>query len=253
MSPDDLKSKITHGAQLPVHIAIIMDGNGRWAKVHRLPRVAGHREGISSVKEITRVCGELGIRHLSLYTFSTENWRRPRSEVTALMNLLLTTIKKEIRELDKNNVRLTTIGDLSALPEKTRQGLLDGIEQTKHNTGLNLNLALNYGSRQELVRAVQHLVQDIKAGVQKPEDLDEAVLSSYLDTSGMPDPDLLIRTGGEYRLSNFLLWQCAYTEFMVTETYWPDFREQQLLEAIYEYQTRERRYGMISEQLKSDT
>lgn len=237
---------------MPVHIAIIMDGNGRWAKQHKLPRIAGHREGISSVREITRVCGELGIKHLSLYTFSTENWRRPQAEVTALMRLLLSTIKAEVRDLDKNNVRLTTIGELSALPESTRQGLLDGIEKTKNNTGLNLNLALNYGSRRELVIAVQKLVRDIQARVRQPEQIDEALISSYLDTAEMPDPDLLIRTGGEYRLSNFLLWQCAYTEFMVTETYWPDFREQQLLEAINEYQNRERRYGMLSEQIKSE-
>jgi len=237
---------------MPVHIAIIMDGNGRWAKQHKLPRIAGHREGISSVREITRVCGELGVKHLSLYTFSTENWRRPKAEVTALMRLLLSTIKAEVRELDKNNVRLTTIGDLHALPESTQKGLRNGVEKTSGNTGLNLNLALNYGSRRELVMAVQKLVQDIQAGKQTPEKIDEALLSSYLDTSDMPDPDLLIRTGGEYRLSNFLLWQCAYTEFMVTETYWPDFREQQLLEAIYEYQNRERRYGMLSEQIKSE-
>ncbi|RMF08306.1 MAG: isoprenyl transferase [Candidatus Neomarinimicrobiota bacterium] len=252
MDTTALRDQITRGNNLPVHIAIIMDGNGRWAKQHRLPRIAGHREGINSVREITRVCGELGIRHLTLYTFSTENWRRPPREVSALMNLLLNTIRAEVDELHKNQVRLTTIGDLSGLPGKTRQGLVDGMEKTRNNTGLNLNLALNYGSRQEMVRAVHKLLQDVQSGTLDPKQVDETLLGRYLDTGDMPDPDLLIRTGGEYRLSNFLLWQCAYTEFMVTETYWPDFREQQLLEAINEYQNRERRYGMISEQLQAE-
>ncbi len=252
MNQDTLRSKKMQSDRLPVHIAIIMDGNGRWAKAHRLPRAAGHREGVSSVREITEVCGELGIKHLSLYTFSTENWRRPPSEVTALMRLLLSTIKKEVRELHKNNVRLTTIGDLQALPKKTRKELEDGIKLTQGNTGLNLNLALNYGSRQEVVRATRKFIADVTAGKKKADDLDVDLLSTYLDTARLPDPDLLIRTGGEYRLSNYLLWQCAYTEIIVTETYWPDFREQQLMDAINEYQNRERRYGMISEQLTPD-
>ncbi len=243
------RKSILKQGNLPKHIAIIMDGNGRWAKSRNLPRVAGHREGINSVREITRVCGEIGIQHLTLYTFSSENWSRPRNEVSAIMRLLLITIGNEIKNLDKNNVRLTTIGNLYDLPEEARQGIEDGIELTKENTGLNLILALSYGSRQEILSAVCQISQKICNGELTVEDINENLMSNTLLTAGSPDPDLLIRTGGEMRLSNFLLWQCAYTEFFITDTFWPEFREQQLIDAVEAYQMRERRYGKTSEQL----
>ena len=234
---------------IPVHIAIIMDGNGRWAKERSLPRVAGHKEGINSVREITRVCGEIGVKHLTLYTFSTENWRRPKAEVSALMTLLLKTISVEVRELHKKNVRFTTIGDLEMLPRSTQKGILDGIEITKNNTGLNLCLALNYGSRQEMVSAVQSIADKVKNGDLDSDEIDETIFSDALSTSDMPDPDLLIRTSGECRLSNFLLWQSAYTEIFMTDIYWPAFREDALMDAILDFQSRERRYGKVSEQV----
>ena len=239
------------GGHIPEHIAIIMDGNGRWAKERSLPRVAGHKEGVNSVREITRVCGEIGVKHLTLYTFSTENWRRPKAEVSALMTLLLKTISTEVRELHKNNVRFTAIGDLKKLPKSTQKGIFDGIEITKNNTGLNLCLALNYGSRQEMVSAVQAIAKKVKNGDLKLDEINETIFSNMLSTSDMPNPDLLIRTSGEYRLSNFLLWQCAYSEIIMTKTFWPAFREDALIEAILEYQSRERRFGKVSEQVNN--
>ena len=238
--------KVLRG-HVPEHIAIIMDGNGRWAKARALPRIAGHKEGINSVREITRVCGEVGVRHLTLYTFSTENWKRPSSEVSALMHLLLKTIKEEIKELHKKGVRFTIIGDLDTIPVKTAEGLRDGIEITKANTGLNLNLALNYGSRQEIVEAMKSIAYQVKAGEVKPKNIDVELLSNCLLTNSMPDPELLIRTSGEHRLSNFLLWQIAYTEIFMTDLFWPEFREEQLLNAILDFQSRERRFGNIKE------
>ena len=228
-----------------------MDGNGRWAKERSLPRLAGHKEGVNSVREITRVCGEIGVKHLTLYTFSTENWRRPKAEVSALMTLLLKTISTEVRELHKNNVRFTAIGDLKKLPKSTQKGIFDGIEITKNNTGLNLCLALNYGSRQEMVSAVQAIAKKVKNGDLKLDEINETIFSNTLSTSDMPNPDLLIRTSGEYRLSNFLLWQCAYSEILMTKTFWPAFREDALIEAILEYQSRERRFGKVSEQVNN--
>jgi undecaprenyl diphosphate synthase len=239
------------GGHIPEHIAIIMDGNGRWAKERSLPRVAGHKEGVNSVREITRACGEIGVKHLTLYTFSTENWRRPKAEVSALMTLLLKTISVEVRELHKNNVRFTAIGDLKKLPRSTQKGIFDGIEITKNNTGLNLCLALNYGSRQEMVAAVQAIAKKVQKGDLKLDEIDETIFSNTLSTSDMPNPDLLIRTSGEYRLSNFLLWQCAYSEILMTKTFWPAFREDALIEAILEYQSRERRFGKVSEQVNN--
>ena len=239
------------GGHIPEHIAIIMDGNGRWAKERSLPRVAGHKEGVNSVREITRACGEIGVKHLTLYTFSTENWRRPKAEVSALMTLLLKTISVEVRELHKNNVRFTAIGDLKKLPRSTQKGIFDGIEITKNNTGLNLCLALNYGSRQEMVAAVQAIAKKVKKGDLKLDEIDETIFSNTLSTSDMPNPDLLIRTSGECRLSNFLLWQCAYSEILLTKTFWPAFREDALIEAILEYQSRERRFGKVSEQVNN--
>jgi len=239
------------GGHIPKHIAIIMDGNGRWAKERSLPRIAGHKEGVNSVREITRACGEIGVKHLTLYTFSTENWRRPKAEVSALMTLLLKTISTEVKELHKNNVRFTAIGDLKKLPKSTQQGIYDGIEITKNNTGLNLCLALNYGSRQEMVSAVQAIAKKVKKGDLKLDEINETIFSNTLSTSDMPNPDLLIRTSGEYRLSNFLLWQCAYSEIIMTKTFWPAFREDALIEAILEYQSRERRFGKVSEQVNN--
>ena len=235
----------------PLHVAIIMDGNGRWANSNNLPRLAGHKEGINSVREITRVCGEIGVKHLTLYTFSTENWNRPDAEVGALMKLLLKTINIEVKELHKNNVRFTAIGDLKKLPKSTQQGIFDGIEITKNNTGLNLCLALNYGSRQEMVSAVLSIVKKVKKGDLKLDEINETIFSNTLSTSDMPNPDLLIRTSGEYRLSNFLLWQCAYSEIIMTKTFWPAFRDDALIEAILEYQSRERRFGKVSEQVNN--
>ena len=245
-----LRNNVLSG-HIPDHIAIIMDGNGRWARERSLPRIAGHREGINSVREITRLCGEIGVKHLTLYTFSTENWQRPKTEVSALMTLLLKTINKEIKELHKNNVKFTVIGDLDMLPRSTRKGLQDGIALTQGNGGLNLCLALNYGSRQEMIDAIQSLASKVQSGEMEPDEINEAIFSDALYTKGIPDPDLLIRTSGECRLSNFLLWQSAYTEIFMTETYWPEFREEQLMDAIHDYQLRERRFGKVSEQVQS--
>jgi len=236
---------------IPNHIAIIMDGNGRWAKAKGLPRIAGHKEGINSVRDITRICGEIGVNYLTLYTFSTENWNRPKKEVNALMSLLLSTIKKEVRELHKNNVKFSTIGDLSFLPKNTENGLKEGMALTKNNTGLNLILALNYGSRQEIIDSVINIANKVKSGEIDSNHIDETLFSSFLYTKNYPDPDLLIRTSGELRISNFLLWQCAYTEMYLTNTYWPSFREKDLFRAIIDFQKRERRYGQISEQVNN--
>ena len=236
---------------IPNHIAIIMDGNGRWAKAKGLPRIAGHKEGINSVRDITRICGEIGVNFLTLYTFSTENWNRPKKEVNALMSLLLSTIKKEVRELHKNNVKFSTIGDLSFLPKNTENGLKEGMALTKNNTGLNLILALNYGSRQEIIDSVINIANKVKSGEIDSNHINETLFSSFLYTKNYPDPDLLIRTSGELRISNFLLWQCAYTEMYLTNTYWPSFREDELFKAILDFQNRERRYGKISEQVNS--
>lgn len=243
MEISDLRSSVVKHGELPAHIAIIMDGNGRWAREKRYPRLAGHKEGINSVREVTRVCGEIGVKHLTLYTFSTENWGRSELEVSALMKLLLRTIRQEIDNLNENNVRLTTIGVFEDLPQSARRGIGEGIKKTRDNTGLNLNLALSYGSRQEILSACIKLAKKVEQGDLIPESISETMFSDMLDTAGMPDPDLLIRTGGENRISNFLLWQVAYTEFYVTQVYWPDFRERQLLEAIHDFQSRERRFG----------
>ena len=236
---------------IPRHIAIIMDGNGRWAKERCLPRIAGHREGINSVREITKICGEIGVEYLTLYTFSTENWSRPKREVKALMTLLLSTIKKEIKELHKNDVKFSTIGDISILPKGTIRGIEEGVKLTFNNSGLNLVLALNYGSRQEILSAVNNIVLDINKGSLNSNSIDENIFSSYLDTNNCPDPDLLIRTSGELRISNFLLWQSAYTEMYLTDTYWPSFRKNELFAAIIDFQSRQRRFGKTSEQLEN--
>ena len=246
-----LRKQILEEEIFPNHIAIIMDGNGRWAKARNLPRVSGHSEGINSVREIVRICGEIGISYLTLYTFSSENWARPKIEVSAIMKLLLGTIRKEINNLHQNNVRLSSIGNLQDLPSESRQGIVEGMEKTKNNTGLNLILALSYGSRQELLMAVKRIAVKIESGKLESKYISEDILSQELYTSNIPDPDLLIRTGGENRISNFLLWQLAYTELFMTNMFWPDFREKALLEAIIDYQSRQRRFGQTGEQVSA--
>jgi undecaprenyl diphosphate synthase len=245
------EERLRRGGKLPEHVAIIMDGNGRWAKRRGRSRVEGHREGINSVREIVKACGELGIEYLTLYTFSKENWNRPKGEVSALMSLLLKTIREEVADLKRNNVRLMTIGRLEDLPLLAREGMLHGIRTLRENTGLTLNLALSYSSRQEMVDAMRRIAIEVKAGRLQPEDIDEFTISSHLYTAAIPDPDLLIRTSGELRLSNFLLWQLAYTEIYVTEVLWPDFRRKEFYQALLAYQQRERRFGKVSEQLDS--
>ena len=235
---------------IPRHIAIIMDGNGRWANAKGLPRIAGHREGVRTVRKITEICGELNVKILTLYTFSSENWNRPATEVSALMKLLMSSLRREVKDLMKKNVRFTVIGNINELAFNVQNELIDAIHKTKNNTGLNLNLALSYGSRQEILFAVKKLIDKVSEEEIKVDEIDESVFSKLLYTRNIPDPDLLIRTGGEFRISNFLLWQIAYTEIHVTDTSWPSFGKKELTEAIYEYQNRDRRFGKISEQFK---
>lgn len=230
---------------IPEHIAIIMDGNGRWAKKRNLPRNLGHKAGGENVKVITKASKKLGVKYLTLYAFSTENWRRPEEEVSGLMDLLVFFLKNELKEMDENNVRVRSIGDIKRLPIKTRKVLEDSIEKTKNNDGLHLILALNYGSRNEITNAVKAITEQIKEGQLNPEDVNEALIENHLYTSDLPDPDLLIRTSGEKRLSNYLLWQLAYTEFYFTDLYWPDFDETALNEAVEAYSKRQRRFGAL--------
>lgn len=244
----DLKSQIAP-EKVPQHIAIIMDGNGRWAKKKGMPRVLGHHSGVKSVRQVTEAAAQIGVKYLTLYAFSTENWNRPAAEVTALMSLLVETIKSEIRDLNKNGVRLTAIGDLGALPGPTYEAMMEGIESTKNNTRITLVLALNYSARWEIVRAAKNLAEQTLNGDLSPADIDENRFAAALTTSHIPDPDLLIRTSGEARLSNFLLWQLAYSELYFTPVFWPDFGQEQLYEAVLDYQRRERRFGQISEQI----
>lgn len=244
----DLKSQIIL-EKLPRHIAVIMDGNGRWAKQHGKPRVFGHRNGVKAVRETTEAAAELGIEYLTLYAFSTENWKRPKLEVNALMTLLVETIEREVETLNKNDIRLQAIGDVTKLPGKSYKALLSGMENTKNNTRMTLVLALNYSARWEIVRAAQKLAAQVKAGLFDPESIDEEVFAKALSTHDIPDPELLIRTSGESRISNYLLWQIAYSELYFTPTLWPDFRKEHLYAAIVDYQHRERRFGKISEQL----
>lgn len=230
---------------LPQHIAVIMDGNGRWAKKQGAKRIFGHRNAIEAVRQTTEACAELGIKHLTLYAFSTENWSRPKAEVRGLMELLVSTIKKETTTLTKNNVRLTSIGDVNALPKSCRRELAESIELTKKNTGLNLILALSYSGRWEILTAVKELLKDVKNETIGLEDINYDSFSNYLCTKNIPDPELLVRTSGEMRISNFLLWQIAYTELYITDVLWPDFRQEHLYEAIEAYQKRERRFGKV--------
>lgn len=245
--PADLKlqEQLKSEGPLPRHVAVIMDGNGRWAADRGKPRIFGHRAGVESVRDTVRVCGELGISHLTLYTFSTENWQRPRTEVDALMQLLVHTTRREVSELLENNVQLNAIGDLDTLPQAARRELADAIEITSVNDGLVLTLAISYSGRWEIVRAAKDLAGRVASGAIRIEDVDETTFASALTTAGMPDPDLLVRTGGELRISNFLLWQLAYAELYVTPVYWPDFRRRHLYEAIRAFHERERRFGGV--------
>ncbi|MDB3887425.1 isoprenyl transferase [bacterium] len=234
---------------LPEHIAIIMDGNGRWAKENSKPRVFGHTKGVVSVRDVVEGAGEIGLKYMTLYAFSTENWNRPKTEVTALMQLLVSTISKEVNKLHKSNVRLLTIGDLASLPGNCSNELEKAVEKTKDNTGLSLVLALSYSSKWEIVNAVKEIALDVKSDKIDVDSINAGTFENYLSTANIPTPELLIRTSGEYRLSNFLLWQLAYAELYFTKTLWPDFRKENLFEAIVDFQQRERRYGLTSEQL----
>ena len=236
-------------ARLPSHIAIIMDGNGRWAKQKGMVRILGHNHGVAAVRDSVEAAAELGIKFLTLYAFSTENWNRPRIEIDALMELLVATISKEMKTMTDNNIRLLAVGDINSLPPNCRTQLNAAIETTKNNTRMSLVLALSYSSRWEITDAVRKLAHDVKTSALAPEKIDETVLRSYFNSAPIPDPELLIRTSGEHRISNFLLWQIAYTELWFTEKLWPDFRREDLYEAIVSYQSRERRFGKVSEQI----
>ena len=231
--------------KVPAHIAIIMDGNGRWAKSRFMPRTYGHKVGVETIRKVVKECSRLGVKYLTLYAFSTENWKRPKDEVSALMGLLVKYLRNELEELHKNNVKILTIGDISKLPEACIEELALAKEKTKDNTGLVMSLALNYGGRNDLVNAVNNISQDLVDGKISLVDIGDNLISSHLSTNESPDPDLVIRTSGEQRLSNFLLWELAYSEFYFTDIHWPDFDEKELQKAIFAYQSRDRRFGAI--------
>ncbi len=236
---------------LPQHVAVIMDGNGRWAKKKGAARVFGHKNAIKAVRDVTEGCAELGIKYLTLYAFSTENWSRPKLEVTALMELLVSTLSSEMKTLMDNSIKLDTIGDTESLPAKCQRELKEAMEKTSKNSRMTLVLALSYSGRWDITQATKSIARDMAEGKIDAENINQDLVDNYLNTSGIPDPELLIRTSGEQRLSNFLLWQMAYTEFFITDTLWPDFRREDLYKALISYQERERRFGMTSEQLKS--
>lgn len=242
----EVKSK----GNIPRHIAIIMDGNGRWAKKRNLPRVAGHQKGVDSVRAVVESCAGLEVEFLTLYTFSTENWNRPNDEVSTLMRLIVRSLQNETDELNSNNIKLTTIGNSNSLPEVVQQELSLALKKTSQNTKMTLNLALSYSGRWELVEAIKTITSKILSGELTKNDISEELVSHFLKTKDMPDPDLLIRSGGELRVSNFLLWQIAYSEIFVSDVLWPDFRCKNLIEAVKDYQNRERRFGLVSEQIK---
>lgn len=242
MKKEELISRVDKN-KLPRHIAIIMDGNGRWAKKKKLPKIMGHRQGVKAVRKTIKACGEIGVEVLTLYTFSTENWKRSSGEVSALMSLLSGTVKKEARKLKDNNVKLIISGDIEKLKPALQKLLKETMTITRDSTGLVLNIALNYGGRQEIVRACKRIVRDVRDKKIKAGNIDEGLFSDYLFTAGLPDPELLIRTSGELRISNFLLYQIAYSEIYVTKVLWPDFNEKHLVEAIVDFQNRERRFG----------
>ncbi len=237
---------------IPRHIAIIMDGNGRWAKKRNLPRVAGHQKGVDSVRAVVETCVGLGVKFLTLYTFSTENWKRPKDEVSMLMRLIVRSLQNETDELNSNKIRLTTIGDVKSLPEIVQNELQQAVNKTSSNTKMTLNLALSYSGRWELVEAVKNITAQVESGILKTDEISEELVSKFLTTSEVPDPDLLIRSGGELRISNFLLWQIAYAEIFVSDLLWPEFRSKHLIAAVKDYQQRERRFGLVSEQLSDN-
>jgi undecaprenyl diphosphate synthase len=245
----ELESQLDKG-NIPKHIAIIMDGNGRWAKGLGKARIFGHRNALEAVRDTTETAARIGVKAITLYAFSTENWKRPKIEVNALMELLVSTINKEVKTLNKNNIRLTAIGDLDSLPSATKRELEKGIEATKNNTHMDLVLALSYSSRWEILEATKAMALDVKSGELDVDTINESTFSSYLATRNLPDPELMIRTSGEMRISNFLLWQLAYAELFFLEKLWPDFRGEDLIKAVLDYQRRERRFGMTSEQVK---
>ncbi|MCW5521097.1 isoprenyl transferase [Aureitalea sp. L0-47] len=245
-----LQSKINPN-KLPRHVAIIMDGNGRWAKQKGLLRTVGHENGSKAVREVVEACAEINIPNLTLYAFSTENWKRPKLEVELLMKLLINSLKKEISTLEENDIRLNAIGNLNALPKKAHNELIDVIEKTKSNTRMTLTLALSYGSREEITKTIKEISLKVKNNLISPSDIDESLINKHLYTRSLPDVDLLIRTSGEQRISNFLLWQIAYAELYFTDTLWPDYSKEHLFEAIINYQNRERRFGKTSEQLQN--
>jgi undecaprenyl diphosphate synthase len=245
-----LQDSLKSSGEIPKHIAVIMDGNGRWAQERSKMRTFGHRQGVHSVRDIVEACGQLGVKYLTLYTFSTENWKRPQSEVTILMRLLIKALKDETDKLHENNVRLMAIGDLNTLPDKVLKEMKDAIKKTENNKLMTLILAISYSGRWDIINAVKNIAQNYKRNKISLEDINEATFSNFLLTNGIPDPDLLIRTGGEYRISNFLLWELAYTELYIDNSFWPDFRRNNLYNAIREYQKRERRFGMTTKQIK---
>jgi undecaprenyl diphosphate synthase len=249
---EDILNKIKQ-KEVPLHTAIIMDGNGRWAKKQGKDRIEGHKSGVESVRNAVKASIECGVKFLTLYAFSTENWKRPKEEVDALMELLVFAIEKEIPELMKNNIRLNAIGNISSLPDKSRQSLYQSIETTKNNTQLTLTLALSYSSKWEITNACKQIAQKVKQGLLNPEDIDESTIQNHLNTANLPDPELIIRTSGEYRISNFLLWQAAYAEFYFTPVYWPEFTKEEFYKAILDFQKRERRFGKTSEQILSES
>ncbi|MEI6757507.1 MAG: isoprenyl transferase [Chlorobium sp.] len=246
-----IQAELTTSCQVPQHIAVIMDGNGRWARLKGKTRIEGHVAGVESVRDVVEASSQIGVKYLTLFTFSTENWKRPEKEVSALMQLLIRVIGRETRKLHDNNIRLNVIGNINLLPDKVRAVMQETMELTKNNSKLMLNIALSYSGQWDIVQACQAIGFDIRAGLVKPEAVDEQLFASYLSTASMPDPELLIRTSGEFRISNFMLWQSAYSEIFITNTYWPDFRRSQLYDAIREFQSRERRFGQTSDQIQT--
>jgi undecaprenyl diphosphate synthase len=252
VAEENLKSKISKD-KVPAHVAVIMDGNGRWAKQRGMMRVLGHKNAIKAVRDTVEAAAELGVKHLTMYAFSTENWNRPKMEVDALMDLLVSTIQGEVKTLNENKIKLNAIGDIDSLPDKTRKELLNAIENTAQNNHMTLHLALSYSGRSEIMRAVKNMMFDLQDNKIERSALNDELFGQYLYTAGIPDPELLIRTSGEHRISNFLLWQLAYTEFYFTEKLWPDFRKADFFEAVLDYQSRERRFGKTSEQVVKKT
>lgn len=230
---------------IPKHIAIIMDGNGRWAKKRKLPRTMGHKAGVETIRRVLKEADKIGVKYMTLYAFSTENWKRPKDEVNALMKLLIQYLRQEINELHKNGVKINVLGDMSKLPKECQGEIEKSVLKTENNTGITMNIALNYGGRDEILRAVKLISEDVSKGIIKSSEIDDTIFESYLYTKGVPDPDIIIRPSGEQRLSNFLLWQCAYSEFWYSDICWPDFKESDLHRAIYDFQKRDRRFGGV--------